>query len=307
MAPLAGVTDKSFRRICFEKGAQGALTEMVSVKGMAYHDPKTAAYLQRHADEKVVGLQLFGHEPEIFGQVLGELGDLPFAFIDLNMGCPAPKIVKNQDGSALMREVKLVEKLLKTIVKESPLPVTVKMRLGWSEEEKNFLEIGKIAEDAGVSAVALHGRTRSMFYSGKADWEAIASLKESLSIPVYGNGDIFTAKQGLERMQQSHVDGILIGRGVLGNPWIFAEMEALIEGRAYTAPTKKEIYDTILRHYHMVLEDKGERVGLLQMRKHAAWYLKGLEGNGKVRSAINVSLDMEEIQDILQRFLCTEN
>ena len=249
-------------------------------------------------------MQLFGHEPEVFKRVLEEeLQDTAFSFIDINMGCPAPKIVKNGDGSSLMRRPKEVEKLLKMVVESSPLPVTVKIRLGWSAQEKNYLEIGKIAEDVGVNAITLHGRTRDMFYSGQADWDAIAKLAQTLSIPVYGNGDIFTAKKALEYLENSGCYGIMIGRGALGNPWIFEEIQAQRRKEPWTFPKKSEIYQTINRHYEKVLEDKGERVGVLQMRKHAAWYLKGIPGNGKIREKINRSVSIDEIQRILEEFL----
>lgn len=299
LAPLAGVTDASFRKIAAQLGASATVTEMVSARALRYGDAKTMTLMRVDPEEKMVGLQLFGHDPEDFAFALDRIDCTPFAFIDLNCGCPAPKIVKNGDGSALMKNPSEVGRIVRTLVSGTTLPVTVKMRLGFDEGHKNFVEVAKICEDAGASAVTLHARTRAAMYAGTADWDAIRTLAEAITIPVVGNGDIVTAEDALARMQTYGVEHVMIGRGAMGNPWIFKEIEELREGREVLEPTLEERYLTIVAHYRETLRNRGLRVGIPEMRKHVHAYLKGLHGATKVRVAINETTDPEEIACIL--------
>lgn len=295
MAPLAGITDSSFRKIIKERGCQFSFTEMVSAKGIYYKDPKTEELLHIDPEEGLVGAQIFGRDPEILSKVIKEnLNHREDIFsIDLNMGCPAPKVVKNGDGSALMKEPETAERIINAMVESSTKPVSVKFRLGWDEENINFLEIGKICEEAGVSFVTLHPRTRKAFYSGKADWDSIKILKEELSIPVMGNGDLFS-KEDIEKMfRHTLCDGVFVGRGALQNPNIFGEGESL---------SLQKIVELIKKHYSLKIAQKGERRAIPEMRKHIAWYLKGVPNSNPLKNKINTENNLQTIFKLLEKF-----
>ena len=295
MAPLAGITDSSFRKIIKERGCQFSFTEMVSAKGIYYKDPKTEELLHIDPEEGLVGAQIFGRDPEILSKVIKEnLNHREDIFsIDLNMGCPAPKVVKNGDGSALMKEPETAERIINTMVESSTKPVSVKFRLGWDEENINFLEIGKICEKAGVSFVTLHPRTRKAFYAGKADWDSIKILKEELSIPVMGNGDLFS-KEDIEKMfRHTLCDGVFVGRGALQNLNIFGEGESL---------SLQKIVELIKKHYSLKIAQKGERRAIPEMRKHIAWYLKGVPNSNPLKNKINTENNLQTIFRLLEEF-----
>ena len=295
MAPLAGITDSSFRKIIKERGCQFSFTEMVSAKGIYYKDPKTEELLHIDPEEGLVGAQIFGRDPEILSKVIKEnLNHREDIFsIDLNMCCPAPKVVKNGDGSALMKEPETAERIINAMVESSTKPVSVKFRLGWDEENINFLEIGKICEKAGVSFVTLHPRTRKAFYAGKADWDSIRMLKEELNIPVMGNGDLFS-KEDIEKMfRHTLCDGVFVGRGALQNPNIFGEGESL---------SLQKIVELIKKHYSLKIAQKGERRAIPEMRKHIAWYLKGVPNSNPLKNKINTENNLQTIFRLLEEF-----
>ncbi|WP_422485675.1 tRNA dihydrouridine synthase DusB [Gudongella sp. DL1XJH-153] len=305
LAPMAGVTDLAFRIICKEMGVGLTVTEMVSVKGIYYKDKKTDSLTTIDPRERPVSLQIFGSEPDIMAHVAREnLNDRKdIDLIDINMGCPAPKIVKNGDGSALMKDPKLAARLIKSVVDASNKPVTVKIRKGWDKDSINGVEIAKIAEDSGAAAVTVHARTRDMFYSGEADWDYIASVKCALKIPVIGNGDIFKAQDALLMMERTGCDGVAIGRGAMGNPWIFRQINQLLEGKNPDKPSPAEVLETSIRHMNMVCEFKGERIGVREMRKQLAWYIKGMKNSNEIKNRINTMEDKNEIESLLKEYL----
>lgn len=305
LAPMAGITDLSFRTICREKGAGLVFTEMVSAKGLYYKDKGTEMLTKIGNSERPVGIQIFGSDPKIMAGIVEKDLNLreEIDIIDINMGCPAPKIVKNQDGSALMKDPKLIREILKNVIKVSKKPVTIKIRMGWDSNMINGIDIAKIAEEEGVSALTIHGRTRDMFYSGKADWDFIAKVKESVSIPVIGNGDVFEPQDGIDLMNHTRCDAIAIGRGAMGNPWIFERIQNLMEEKADRVPNVKEIIDMAIRHLDMVCEMKGERVGIREMRKHLAWYLKGMKNSNEVKNKINMAESREMVKGLLIDYL----
>jgi len=299
LSPMAGVTDKSFRLICQEMGCGLAYTEMVSAKGLYYGSENTKVLTDIDEEEKVA-LQIFGSDPDIMGEIARRLNDSKALILDINMGCPTPKIVKNGDGAALMLKPELAEKVMESVVKASNKPVTVKIRKGWDDNHVNAVEIAQIAEKAGIKAVAVHGRTREQFYSGKADWSIIKKVKESVKIPVIGNGDIFTPEDAKRMLEETGCDAILIGRGAQGNPWIFKRtVHFLNTGELLPEPTIQEKIEVIIRHLEMMIEYKGERTGILEMRKHIAWYLKGLYGSAKLREAVFKMEKYEQIKEFL--------
>ncbi len=303
LAPLAGVTDSSFRRICKDMGASMVYTEMVSAKGLYYNDKKTDRLLRIYQDEKPVAYQIFGSDPDIMSDAARKLEERENVILDVNMGCPVPKIVKNGEGSALLKNPKLVGKILHKLVQSTDKPVTVKIRIGFENDNINAVEIAKIAEDSGVSEVAVHGRTREQYYSGKANREEIAKVKESVSIPVIGNGDIFSGQDAIDMMMETNCDLVMIARGAQGNPWIFKEAVDLWNGREISSVPFSDKLEIIKKQFEYVIAEKGESSAIREMRKHISWYLKGMHGSAKVRDEINRTEKLEDIFQLLQSLL----
>lgn len=296
LAPMAGVTDLPFRLLCKEQGAGLICMEMVSAKAIMYNNKNTESLLTIHDDETPVSLQLFGSDPEIISEMAKRIEDRNFALLDINMGCPVPKVVNNHEGSALMKDPALAEKIVEKTVKAISKPVTVKIRKGFDEQHINAVEIAKAAEAAGASAVAVHGRTREQYYSGKADWDIIAKVKEAVSIPVIGNGDIIDGESAEEMLKQTGCDGIMIGRAARGNPWIFREIKTYLEtGENGRQPAMEEKREVILRHAALQLQVKGEYIGIREMRKHLSWYTAGYPHSAKLRQKINEMETMEQL------------
>ena len=296
LAPLAGITDGPFRRICFEMGASLAYSEMVSAKGLYYKSANTEELLKIFPGEGPVGYQLFGHEPEIMAWAVKKLEDYPNVLIDINMGCPVPKVVKNNEGSALMKDPKLAYEVVKAAVDATKKPVTVKIRAGFNDENRNAVEMAKVIEEAGASAVTVHGRTREQYYSGKADWGIIADVKSAVKIPVIGNGDCFNLGDAKRMMAETGVDGVMIARGALGNPWIFKEDE---DGNSHI-PTREERKEVMTKHLLSLAELKGDRVAVREMRKHVGWYLKGQPNAASFRNMVNQIDDIEELKKLIK-------
>ncbi len=288
LAPMAGVTDLPFRLLCREMGAGMVCMEMVSAKAIYYHNKNTEELLTIHPKERPVSLQLFGSDPKILGEMAERIEVRPFDILDFNMGCPVPKVVNNGEGSALMKDPKLAENLLTALVKAVRKPVTVKIRKGFDENSTNAVEIAKIAESCGVSAVAVHGRTRSQYYSGRADWDIIRQVKEAVKIPVIGNGDIDGPEAAKAMLESTGCDGIMIGRAAQGNPWIFRETVKFLEdGTLSSGPDREEKKEMILRHAVLLKEVKGEYTAVREMRKHLAWYTTGMPHSARFRGMIN--------------------
>lgn len=300
LAPMAGVTDLPFRLLCKEQGAGLLCMEMVSAKAILYKNRNTESLLEIDPRENPVSLQLFGSDPEIISTIAHQIEERPFDILDLNMGCPVPKIVNNGEGSALMKNPKLAGEIIRETVKAIDKPVTVKIRKGFDDEHINAVEMAKIAEDAGAAAVAVHGRTREQFYSGKADWDIIRQVKEAVSIPVIGNGDLLTAEDVIAMEAQTGCDGFMIARGAQGNPWIFRQILHYFEtGEHLAKPTLEEVTQMILRHARMMLEFKGEYIGIREIRKHAAWYTAGYPNSARLRVAINNVESFEALEELL--------
>ena len=304
LAPMAGVTDMPFRILCKEQECGLVYTEMVSAKGMHYDDDKSNKLTLMHEIEKPGAVQIFGSDPTIMAEVTEKLNASDAAIIDINMGCPAPKITKNGEGSALMKNPQLIAEIIRAVVAASQKPVTVKIRKGWDESLINAVEIARIAEENGASAVAVHGRTREQYYSGKADWDIIRRVKEAVSIPVIGNGDVTGPKEARKLLEETKCDAIMVGRGAQGNPWIFKKIVRFLEdGTIVPDPSPEEKIDTIIRHMNMLIDLKGERTGILEMRSHIAWYIKGMRDAAYTKQKIFQMTDKEEIISLLKSFL----
>ncbi|HFL3592926.1 TPA: tRNA dihydrouridine synthase DusB [Clostridioides difficile] len=304
LSPMAGVTDLPFRLICKEQGCGLLYTEMINGKALCYDDENTKKMLKIEEEEHPVAVQIFGSEPEFMGRTAEIMNDYSNEILDINMGCPAPKVVKNGDGSALMKNPKLAEEVLRAVVKNSKKPVTLKIRKGWDDNSVNAVEIAKIAEDCGISALAIHGRTREQFYTGKADWDIIAEIKKNLSIPVIGNGDVFTIEDSINMLDKTGCDAIMIGRGAQGNPWIFKRINHYMNtGEILPEPTLNEKISTAIKHLKLAVEEHGEYVAVREMRKHIAWYLKGLRNSAKLRDEINKIEDYQEVVSKLEYYM----
>lgn len=301
LAPMAGVTDLPFRLLCREQGAGLCCMEMVSAKAILYKNKNTESLLQIHPQERPVLLQLFGSDPKIISEMAKQIEDRPFAILDINMGCPVPKVVNNGEGSALMKQPRLVGEIVSAVVKAVDKPVTVKIRKGFNDTCVNAVEIARIAEDSGAAAVMVHGRTREQYYAGEADWEIIARVKEKLSIPVIGNGDITDGKSAEAIMKQTGCDGIMIGRAARGNPWVFRQIAAWLEdGTVLPKPEKEEVREMIMRHAKLQLACKGEYTGIREMRKHVSWYTAGMPDSARLRQRINMTESFGELEQLVQ-------
>lgn len=300
LAPMAGVTDLPFRLLCKENGCGLVYTEMVSAKGLYYKSRRTHDMLQLHPDEHPIGVQIFGSDPIIMRDMAAKLSDSSADIIDINMGCPAPKIVRNGEGCALMNEPNKIAKIVREVVSVSTKPVTVKIRKGWDDNSINAVEIAQIVESEGAQAITIHGRTRKQFYSGEADWEIIKKVKESVNIPVIGNGDIKTPQDAKKMFNDTRCDAIMLGRGAQGNPWIFKRIiHYLQKGELLAKPTAQQKIQMAIRHLDMAVEIKGERIAVPEMRKHISWYLKGIKGAANIRATINVLSDADKVKDVL--------
>ena len=301
LAPMAGVTDLPYRLICRSMGCGMVVTEMVSAKAILYKNKNTKTLLEVLPQERPAAVQLFGSDPDILGEIAAQIEDGPYDMIDFNMGCPVPKIVGNGEGSALMREPKKVEQILSSMVRHVKKPVTVKFRKGFNDTSVNAVEIAKIAESCGVAAVAVHGRTREQYYSGKADWEIIRQVKEAVKIPVIGNGDVFQPEDAEAMLKQTGCDGVMIGRGAKGNPWIFSRTQHYLEtGEIMPGPSVAEIRDMILHHGSLLSQYKGEKMAMREMRKHMAWYTAGLPHSAALRNEINQIETLDEMKQLLE-------
>lgn len=304
LGPMAGVTDLTFRLICKEYGCGLVYTEMVSAKGLCYEDKNTGKLLEIREEEGPVALQIFGSEPDFMARATEKLNNHSHAILDINMGCPTPKIVKNGDGSALMKNPILAGKIVKAVTNATDKPVTVKIRKGWDDDHSNAVEMAKIVEENGAQAIAVHGRTREQFYSGKADWNIIREVKNVVKIPVIGNGDIFTIEDAIKMKKETGCDGIMIARGAQGNPWIFKRIVHYMEkGILLPEPTILEKIEMALKHFHRLIEDKGEYIGIREIKKHIGWYLKGIPNGSEIKRKINTMQTRNEMDHILLNFM----
>ena len=302
LAPMAGVCDLPFRLLCKEKGAAMVCTEMVSAKAIYYDNKNTKELLTIDKNEGPVSLQLFGSEPKLMAEMAKRIEEIPFDILDFNMGCPVPKVVNNGEGSALMKNPVLAGHIIEAMANAISKPVTVKIRAGFDAEHINAVEIAKIAENSGAAAITVHARTREQYYSGKADREIIRLVKEAVTIPVIGNGDIDCYESAKHMLEYTGCDGVAIGRGAEGNPWIFEELNAKYAGLDYNKPSLEEVKEMIMRHAKMLIDYKGEYIGIREMRKHAAWYTAGFKGASKLRGRLNEASSIESLEEIIMGF-----
>lgn len=302
LAPMAGVTDLAFRRLCKEQGAGLICMEMVSAKAISFHNKNTEALMEIDPGEHPVSMQLFGSEPELMAEVAKSIEDKNFDILDINMGCPVPKVVNNGEGSALLKNPELIVQIIKSVSSAIQKPVTVKVRIGFENAPVDIVEIARRAEDAGAAAIAVHGRTRQQYYSGTADWDIIRQVKEAVSIPVIGNGDVDSPLKAEALLKQTGCDGVMIGRAVRGNPWIFREMNHYFQtGELLPRPSSEEIREMILRHARAQIALKGEFTGIREMRKHVAWYTAGMRHSAGLRRASNTIESYEALQELLMK------
>ncbi len=302
LAPMAGVTDLPFRKLCKEQGAGLICTEMVSAKAISFHNKNTESLMEIDPLEHPVSLQLFGSEPELMAEVAKSIEERPFDILDINMGCPVPKVVNNGEGSALLKDPKLIGRIIKAVSGAVKKPVTAKMRIGFEGYPVDPVEIAKIMEDSGAAAIAVHGRTRQQYYAGQADWETIGKIKEAVSIPVIGNGDVDSPEKAEALLKETGCDAVMIGRGVRGNPWIFRELNHyFLTGEKLSPPSVQEVREMILRHARMQIEKKGEFTGIREMRKHVAWYTAGMRHSAGLRRESNLIADYQELEALLSR------
>lgn len=308
LSPMAGVTDLPFRLICKQKGCGMLYTEMINAKALCYNDENTKKMTKIEDEEHPIAIQIFGSEPEYMGRAAEILNSHSNEILDINMGCPAPKVIKNGDGSALMKNPKLAEQVMKAVVENSTKPVTLKIRKGWDDNSVNAVEIAKIAEQAGISALAIHGRTREQYYSGKADWDIIKEIKDSISIPVIGNGDVFEIEDAINMLEKTNCDAIMIGRGAQGNPWIFNRINHYMQtGEILAKPTAEEKISTAIEHMKLAVAEHGEYVAVREMRKHIGWYIKGLKNSARYRDEINKLTDCESVIMKLKELSLTQS
>lgn len=302
LAPMAGVTDLAFRRLCKEQGAGLLCMEMISAKAISYKNKNTRALMEIDPVEHPISMQLFGSEPELMTEVAKEIEEEPFDILDINMGCPVPKVVNNGEGSALLKTPDLIEEIVRKVSSAIKKPVTVKVRIGFENEPIDIVEIAKRIEDAGAAALAVHGRTRQQYYSGTADWDTIRRVKEAITIPVVGNGDVDSPLKAEDLIKQTGCDAVMIGRAVRGNPWLFRELNHYFQtGELLGRPSAEEIREMILRHARKQIELKGEFVGIREMRKHVAWYTAGMRHSAGLRRESNTIESYEALEQLLSR------
>lgn len=300
---MAGVTDAPFRAICSEYGYGLAYTEMISAKALMYKDKKTIGLMAKAEEEPEPAVQIFGNDCEAIKYAADYLSSTKTPLIDINMGCPAPKIVRNGEGSALMKDIEAAEGVIRATVENTDKPVTVKIRSGWNKDSINAVEFALMAQNCGVKAVAVHPRTRDMYYSGKADWAVVKAVKDNLEIPVIGGGDIFHAEDALEMMETTGCDAVMVARGAMGNPWIFGNYNNLVSGKSIIFIDIEERIAAIRRHLELMIKYKGEHIAILEMRKHAAWYMKGVQESSEFKRQVNICKSIEQFSELLEQFL----